>query len=192
MKRSRVISPFLMLVAVVVAIGGSASGQQAGLAGSLEHQLKAAFIYRVAQFVEWPPEAFTEASGAIVLCALGDDPLGGALESIRGKIIDGKRVAIERPPSVYDLRGCHILFVSSSERQPLDEILEFIGDSSVLTIGEVEGFAESGGIINFVIRANRIRLEINVDAAERARLELSSRLLRVAEIVSDSPPAGEG
>ena len=150
-----------------------------------EYRLKAAFLYNFAKFVEWPAEALSDENSTFILGVLGEDDPGPALESIRGKTVKGRTLTIKRFESLQDLADCHILFITSSERQDVERALESLEGSSVLTVGEMERFAEMGGIINFVVKKNRLRFEINLDAGRRAGLEISSQLLKLADSVAD-------
>lgn len=151
-----------------------------------EYQVKAAFLYNFAKFVEWPAEAPSEASAEMVLCLLGDDPFGSDLEqTIEGKMVNGRKLVIRRFKALRGLETCHILFISPSEGNQLLEILAALKGLSLLTVGEMERFTKLGGIINFTIEGNKVRFDINIDAAERAGLKISSRLLRVARVVRD-------
>src|SRR6185503_1902006 len=114
--------------------------------GSSEYELKAAFIYNFAKFVEWPVEAFPDKGAPIVVGVVGDDPFNGSLDSVVGKSANGRQVAIRRLSASQDLRSCHMLFVSSSEWKRLGEIVASVDGASVLTVGEMEGFASNGGM----------------------------------------------
>jgi YfiR/HmsC-like len=155
---------------------------QAQAQASNEYQVKAAFLYNFAKFVDWPGEAFSSGSAPIVICVIGDDPFGGALDqAISGKTIGGRQLTAWRMKWGQDLRSCHILFISSSERQHLPQIIQSVRGSSVLTVGDVGQFNQQGGMIKFVLVANRVRFEINGWMAEEARLKISSKLLALAK-----------
>ena len=150
-----------------------------------EYIVKAAFLYNFAKFVEWPAKTFTEEEAIMYLCILGKDPFGVAIESIEGKSVRGRQLVIRRLAKIEDLEECpcHILFISSSEEKRLAQIFLKLEDRNVLTVGDMKGFAQRGGIINFIMVENRIRFEINVKEAERTGLEISSKLLNLAKIV---------
>lgn len=149
---------------------------------SLEYEIKAAFLYNFAKFIEWPAKGPADTS-TIIIGTLGEDPFGDTLRTIEGKSIEGRKVVTKRFKSVRDLEFSHVLFISPSEKERLGEIMKVLKDWSVLTVGEMAGFVEAGGIINFIIEGNKVRFEINAVNAERARLRLSSRLLNVAKVV---------
>jgi hypothetical protein len=152
-----------------------------------EYQVKMAFLFNFARFVEWPTDAFAEAGSPIILGILGDDPFGSSLDTIRGKTINGRKLIINKFKDVEDIRACHILFISNSEKNRLPRILTFLRQSKILTVGDTKKFTLKGGVINFIIENNKVGFEINVDAGKRAGLRISSKLLSLARIVHDSP-----
>lgn len=149
-----------------------------------ERDVKAVFLLNFAQFVEWPAEAFAESTSPIVIGILGEDPFGRVLDDVvQGEVVKNRRLTVERFQHVDEVDTCHILFISSSETQRYEQILAALQRRSILTVGDREGFAASGGMIRFVTEQNRIRFRVNVAAIKAARLVVSSRLLRAAEIV---------
>jgi YfiR/HmsC-like len=145
-----------------------------------EYQVKAAFILNFAKFVEWPGDTLN--GGTIVVGIVGDDPFGGALDQlVHGNSAQGRQLVVRHFKSSDDLRRCHILFISSSEKRRFDQILNSIRDSSVLTIGEASHFNQAGGVIRFFIQDNKVRFEINATAAGQARLKISSKLLALSK-----------
>jgi hypothetical protein len=150
---------------------------------SREYALKAAFLYNFAKFVEWPKVAFPNESAPIAICIVGDDPFGTALEAVKGRAVRERKTVMKRGVKPDDLRACHICFVSRSEGENLAKILAELRDCHALTVSDVEGFAQRGGVIGLVTVEDEIHLEINVDAAERAGLTVSSRLLKLAKII---------
>jgi hypothetical protein len=150
-----------------------------------EYRLKAVFLFNFAQFVEWPATAFPEADTPLVIGILGDDPFGAYLdETVRGERVNDRPLAVRRYQSVGDIGACHILFVSRPEQGRLSEILDSLKGTSVLTVSDAERFASRGGMIGFVTEQNRIRLRVNLEVARAAKLTISSKLLRPAQIVS--------
>lgn len=153
---------------------------------SSEFEVKAAFLYKFASFVEWPHDT---PNLPISICVAGQDPFGGALDRVvQGKTINGREFVIRRLKSGDAGTECHILFVSSSERKRLRVTLDRAQGAAVLTVGDMPEFCQNGGAINFGVSDKRIQLEINPNAAERAGLQLSSRLLSLAKIVRGSAP----
>ena len=157
-----------------------------------ESQIKAGFLFNFTKFVEWPPDAFADPGVPLVLGIVGDNPVTDLLvETAAGKIVNGRAVIVRRFKEGQDLRSCHILFVSSSEGKHVPQILETVKGSRVLTVSETSGFAQSGGMINFFVEGNKVRLEINLDAAARASLKISAKVIAVARLVSPESPGGK-
>ena len=165
--------------------------QHARLGQVTEYQIKAAFLFNFAKFVEWPNEAEADSTVPITIGLIGQDPFGKNLDQlVAHKAIKGRKLVIKRFRRVSDLEYCHILFISQSEKSRMANILARIRDFNILTVGEASWFAEQGGIINLVSRNNKVRFQINLEASYRAGLKISSRLLRLAEIVSDRYASG--
>jgi hypothetical protein len=157
-----------------------------------EAQIKAGFIFNFTKFVEWPPEAFADSEAPIELGILGDNPVTELLtETAIGKTVNGRAVIVHRFKEGQDPRICQILFVSSSQESHVLQILERVKGLPILTVSETNGFAQSGGMINFFVEGNKVRLEINLDAAVRARLKISSKVIAVARLLSGEPPRGK-
>lgn len=156
-----------------------------------EYAVKAAYLFHFAKFVEWPGDAFAGAASPIVICVLGEDPFGDALEALDGKTVNGRPIVIRYAATLGTLTRCHLLFVSASERTILPKVLQATKDWSLLTVGDRNGFARDGGIINLVKTEDRVGFEINLEAARRARLKISSKLLALAKIVDPGRRDGE-
>jgi len=148
-----------------------------------EYQVKAVFLFNFTQFVEWPAEAFPDSDTPLVICVLGHDPFGGVLDqTMRDERLGERPFRVRRYQSVDEITICHILFISRSGDRP-EGIVEGLKHRPILTVSEADGFAERGGMIRFVTDRNRIRLQINLESARAAHLTISSKLLRMAEIV---------
>jgi hypothetical protein len=149
-----------------------------------EYHVKAAFLYNFAKFVEWPSQAFKTPQDPIAVCVLGHNPFGNTLEEvIRGKSIEGRALAFRQVADAEEARACQILFVSSSEGKRFRSLYGNLKPEGILTVGEAQGFAADGGVINFKLDGGHVRFEINVDAAEHEQLRISSKLLSLAQIV---------
>ncbi|MFZ0797083.1 MAG: YfiR family protein [Terriglobales bacterium] len=169
-----------MLGVVMLLLSGMCA--QSPVAG--EYQIKAAFLYNFAKFVEWPPSGFSDASAPLRICVLGQDPFGQELRDITNdKSINGHKLQVDQVADLQMARTCHILFIASSEKAQLKRILESLRGTDALTVGDTKGFVEQGGMINFVLEDNRVRFEVNLKAAEQARLKVSAKLLNVARNV---------
>jgi hypothetical protein len=148
-----------------------------------EYQSKAAFLFNFAKFVEWPAGAFKNPDEPIQICLLGQNPFGSLLQdTVRDKVVANRTFVVREIPNSSQAGQCHILFVASSEQRRMRAQLEELKDRSILTVGESDGFLSSGGMINLKLEGGRLRLEINVAAADRAKLQVSSKLLHLATI----------
>jgi hypothetical protein len=144
-------------------------GSNRGVGGETsltEYQVKSIFLLNFAKYVDWPPTAFAATNTPIVISVIGEGKIGGELaKTVEGKSVDGRPIVIRQIQTPEDLDKCHILFIGSSEKTGLVEILSRINSKPVLTVGETDQFMEQGGVINFVKKEGKIRLEINLDAA---------------------------
>ena len=157
---------------------GTACGDEPPLT---ESKLQAAFLFNFAKFVEWPPAAFAATNSPLTIGILGDNPFGGDLEAIvRDKTINNRIIIIKPMHSVAEATNCQVLFISASAKDQIPEMISSLGTASILTVGDTDRFTESGGMINFVKKENKIRFEINDAAARRAGLKISSKLLSLA------------
>lgn len=155
-----------------------------------EYEVKAAFLYNFGRFVQWPPAAWGNGD-SFVLCLLGRDPFGPALsQTVTGKKIQDKDLVVRQLKQVSQAEGCHILFVSGSERWHLAEVLSEVRTKSVLTVGEAADFTERGGIIGFTVEDSRVRFDINLASAQDAGLTISSQLLKLARIITPARNPG--
>lgn len=158
---------------------------KSGAAAPTEYEVKAAFLFNFSQFVEWPAAAFADERAALVIGVLGKDPFGASLDEIvRGEVVRGRPLLVQRYQRVEDIEDCHILFIDRSERERLRHILLALAGRPVLTVGDFAGFAQSGGAIRLATVGRRIQLRVNLQAAQAANLTISSKLLRRAHIVA--------
>jgi len=153
-----------------------------------EYEIKAAFLFHFAQFVEWPSMDFTNANDPFVIGVLGENPFGNALDEIvKGESINGRTLTVQYSRRVDDLKDCQIVFVSKSEKSRLSRILAELNRKNILTVGECDGFAQLGGVMNFYLENDTVHFEINPDAAAREKLKISSLLFRLGKIVTTRP-----
>jgi hypothetical protein len=146
-----------------------------------EYRVKAAFLWNFAKFIEWPTNAFTNAAAPFVIGVLGDNPFGEDLEqTVRDKQINTHPITVKAFRAASEANQCHMLFVSASETNRLAEIFKSLRGSPILTVGDTGQFIETGGMINFIFEGNKIRFQINDDAAKAADLKISSKLLSLA------------
>jgi YfiR/HmsC-like len=158
-----------------------------------EYQLKAAFLFNFAKFIEWPAASFAAPQSPFVICIMGTDPFGRTMDdALQGKTVGDRPVTVERSKDLAEARHCQMIFVSSSEKHRVADILEGLRGAKVLVVGETDGFAAAGGTIQFTLEENRVRFLINTDAASRAGLNVSSKLLSLARVVHDSAKGSGG
>jgi hypothetical protein len=174
---SEVCARVLLILSLATALS-LAPRVRAQSASQREYEIKAAYLYNFIKYVDWPSYGDT-----ITIGVLGGNPFGTALTPLNGKIVKGRRLLVRELDSVRDAQKCQIIFVSSSEKQRLQEIFESLRSARVLTVGETQGFADGGGIINFIEENNKVRFEINAEAARRTGLNISSELLKLARLV---------
>lgn len=156
-----------------------------GQAQSREYELKAVFLFNLVQFTEWPASAFADTNSPLVIGILGANPFGRTLEeTVSGEKVNGRSIVIQRCDDAKDAGNCHIVFICRSESARLEKILRELKDRNVLTVGETEGFAQKGGLIGLGIEKNKLRFSINVEAVRASGVSVSSKLLRLAEIVT--------
>ncbi len=165
---------------VLIAAGGISTGARAQSLG--EDDVKAAFVLKLVNFVQWPSSNTND----LVIGFIGADSTSDALQrQASGKTVNGRRVVVRRLGLDGDLKACQVIFLGDSERKNTASVLERVRGTSVLTVGEYDGFGQRGGIINLLLNDGRIRFEVNPHGAERAHLQISSRLLSLATIVAD-------
>ena len=180
-RGARGVSRFAFIAAVLLLVGRPAAAQAVRAAAS---QVEAVFLFNFAQFADWPPESFPDSQAPLIIGILGDDPFGPFLEeTVRGETVRGRPVEIRRYRGIEEIKTCHILFVSRVEMDRLADMLAALKDRPVLAVSDGDDFAQRGGMIQFVIERSRIRLRINLEAAQAAKLTISSKLLRSAELV---------
>jgi len=144
-----------------------------------EIQVKAAFVYNFGKFVEWPPDRL--GGKYFIIGIYDDDDFAQVLtEIVAGKFIHEKPVLIKRFSKMEDITGCHILFVGYSAKDHLSELFNIVHKLPILTVSDIQGFADRSGMINFKIVKNYVRFEINLKAAQQAGLKISSQLLKLA------------
>ncbi len=151
---------------------------------SREYNIKAVFLYNFTQFVEWPANTFRTPDAPFVIGILGNDPFHSYIdETVAGEKVKGHSIIVQRYLDVKDIKNCHILFITDSESGKLKEILASLPNKNMLTVSDIPDFAITGGIIRFMTKENKIKLQINLSASKNADLNISSKLLQVAEIV---------
>ena len=150
-------------------------------ADSLEYAVKAAFLSKFGLYVQWPDRAFSSPSSAVNLCIVGENPFGTMLdEAVNGQRIGGRTIVIKRLKAITRDSGCHIVYLGNAEAQRTGQTIEMLRGSSVLTVTDTHDPGAAAGIINFVIKDNRVRFDIDEEAAAQNGLTISSKLLGLA------------
>ena len=147
-----------------------------------EAAIKAVFLFNFSQFVEWPATAFSSPAAPMVIGILGDDPFGNYIdEVVQGEKFGTHPLIVQRYKDVHEIKTCHILFINTRDTDHKD-LLQSLAGRSVLTVSDNRGFMRQGGMIRFSTDNNKLKLEINADAAKQENLTISSKLLRIATI----------
>jgi hypothetical protein len=148
---------------------------------SLEYQVKGAYLYNFAKFIDWPPQAFSSPTSPISLCTLGQSPFGAEFENqLREKKVHDRTLELRHVSDADSASSCQILFIPAAEHARLHDIVAGLKGKSVLIVGETPGFDQQGGMIQFVLEDGTVRFKINVLAAKQSGLQISSKLLQVA------------
>jgi len=166
--------------------GGPAWGADSSK-GVSEYQIKAVFLYNLTQFTDWPANTFTASDSPLVIGIVGEDPFGKTLDAaVKGERVRGRPLVVKRLGLNDDLLACQVLFISSSEKKNIPELLKRLKGSPVMSVGEASGFCEQGGMVNFLVPDKKVQIEINQTVAEEAGLQISAKLLKLARIVLSS------
>jgi hypothetical protein len=178
MRRGRALGAWLIAIGVCVS---PVCGEEA----LSEYRVKAAFLYKFATYVRWPSRTGVETTAPFVIGVIGKDPFGPDLDAVmKGQNIRGRAIVVKRLAQPEEAARCDVLFIGSSERERLRALLTSLRDTPVLTVGDMDRFAELGGMINLTTTEdNRIRFDINKGAIDRAGLKVASSLLGLARIV---------
>ncbi len=162
-------------------IGAAAGAEKAPSSGYSEYQVKAAFLYNFAKFTKWPSGTYADASAPLVVCVLGKDAFGKALDALAGKRINGRPVAVSRLAGVDEARQCQVVFISESEEERAPGIVGYLAGRPVLTVCNAPSCTRFRGIIHLKVVAQKIRFAIDIDCAESAGMKFSSKLLALAD-----------
>ena len=175
-------------VAKIIAACALCSGLFAQNSKPTEYEVEAAYLSNFGKFIDWPARPGVGPNEPFNVCVLGPDPFGALLDgALKGEAINGAPMTARRVAVPEDTANCRVVFVSSSKDAQLKGILETLGTSGVLTVSDMTGFTRRGGMIQFVLDGERVRFEINLAAAKRAGLNLSSQLLKLAVAVRRAP-----
>jgi hypothetical protein len=151
---------------------------------SREYQVKAVFLYNFAQFVEWPEDAFTSNHSPLVIGVLGENPFGEYLnEAVQGEVLNGHPLKVQQYEKVEEVVNCHILYVNQNKKEALGRTLNALQSKSILTVGDAGNFIEQGGMVRFFTEKGKTRIQIDLESTKKADIVVSSKLLRVADVV---------
>jgi hypothetical protein len=167
-----------------VSIAGQAFAVESVYAAAVEYEVKAAFIHNFTQFIDWPPEAFETEDSPLQIGILGTGPIDKPLMDLNGKKNQKRFLEVSRVQNLNNVSQYHVIFVNLSENGRVRSILHTLKGAGILTIGDTPDFAKECGIINFYLKSGKVRFEINLEASHRENLRISSKLLRLARIVS--------
>jgi hypothetical protein len=173
-----------------------------------EYEVKAAFMYNFLKFVDWPEGKTAKSGKQMIIGIIGENPFGPAVDIFKDKTVEDRSLIVKQFEGIHQLEGmaekdknerieaikeCYLLFICPSEQKQVREIIDIVGKSGVLTVGDTREFIESGGVIGFVLEDNKIRFDISIPAAEKAGLKIRSQLLRLAKRVvkDENAPAGD-
>jgi hypothetical protein len=175
----------LGLACLVLASGwAAAAGSEKGMG---EYQVKAAVVFNFTKFTDWPSNAFASATAPIVIGIVGEDPFGSTLDDlVRGEAVRERKLVVKRLRAGEDLQSCHVLFISRSEKERLSGVLRQLKGHPVLSVGDMNDFAEQGGMVSLKLAKENVKLEINQAAAEQAGLQISAKVLKIARIVNSN------
>jgi hypothetical protein len=156
-----------------------------GQASVTEDQVKAAYMFNFAKFVEWPGEVFSASAASMNFCAWGHNAVVDEVDSlVQGKAINGHPIKVRQLGRPEEVKQCHLVFVATANPRQQQQLLQAVKGLPVLLVGNDAGFARSGGIIGFVMENTKVSFEVNLSAAQEAHLKISSKLLAIARIVS--------
>jgi hypothetical protein len=153
--------------------------------GRLEYDVKAALLYRCLELVQWPPDAPAPNQAALTVGIFGKNQFGESLNCLVGKTISGRKLVIKKLSRMAQVLRCQLVFISASRTNDTAKILNRLAGLPILTVGEIPGFTEQGGIINLLLEGKNIRLEINQAAAEKARLLIDPKLIKLAALKAE-------
>jgi len=150
-----------------------------------EDKIKAVLLLKFPLFIEWPEKAFNDNVKTFKIGVLGDTLVIDSLLTFNGKPIKGKILIVQQFKSVYDVKQCHVLYISPMNSKKLQKVIKVLKNKPVLLVGSQKGFSENGGIINFFIQSDKVKFEINHDVGIQRGFKISSKLLKLARIVSN-------
>lgn len=173
-RRPTVITPIALGLCLGLGVAMSAT------AGPDEAEIKAAFVYNFAKFVEWPPASFSRPDAGLDLCINGHDNVEAELRQLEGREAQGRRLHLRAVNTVAELDGCHVLYVARGDSGAQGALLQALSSLPVLTVADRRDFARQGGVITLFVEGNRVQFSVNLAEAQSRGLKFSARLLQLA------------
>ncbi len=174
------------IVAVLSLIASFAADASAFEQRPSEYQVKAVFLLNFINFIDWPADSSFQSDPAINVCVIGDDPFGDAIDAIRNETAKGKKMVVRFRAISEVPRGCQVVFIPAAENNHVGRIIRSIREPGVLTVADSEEGVRQGAIIGFFIEQKKVRFAVNIEAARRAGLKISAKLLKLARIVKSA------
>lgn len=153
-------------------------------------EIKAAYLFNFAKFVDWPAETFADTAAPLQICFFGGEAVERSFRTLEGKTVKGRALQVKTISRLQDLSRCQVLFIGADQLARWPQIQEQLTWGRMLTVSDGEGFSREGGMIGFSSQNNRIRFSIHLDKTQRSGLKLSSQLLQLAEVIRDPLPEG--
>ena len=166
----------MIFSSLIAALAPGVRGQEV----ASDAQVKAAFMVNFAKFLEWPAEAFPGRDAPLTLCVTGRGPVGAALSAYERRLVQSRELRVRRSVTPEELRGCHMVYVGEFEERQMLQILRAAAGLPLVTVSDIDGFADAGGTIGLVEAGQRVQFEVNIASAQRANVRVSSQLLRLA------------
>jgi hypothetical protein len=182
----------LALVLSLSTFSSRAPAADSALPSDIEYQIKASFVYTVAKFVEWPVGSFPSAAAPMTLGVVGGDDVSGEIATaLRGKRVHDRELVVRRLADPGRPCDCQILYVLGSSADSVPVVLDRAASQGVLTVGETPDFAARGGILGLAMQESMVQFEVNIGAAQKAGLIISSKILRLGRVIKGGLPADE-
>jgi hypothetical protein len=174
MKKSFVLCFFLSVIALTLGIGANTQTHD-------EYEVKSRLLYLICKFTQWPQPPHAKKS--FIISIIGRIALGKEIKIPGNQTLDKRKIVIRKIKYLDEIEDSDVLFITPSENEHLDEILDYTGNKPILTVGDSRGFAQKGVIINFYIYMDRVKFEINYEASKKASLQMHSQLFAIGRVV---------
>ena len=189
LAHGRAIRRVTLLAALLSLLAPGCGGRVRAQTTDEEYRIKAAFLFHFAQLVDWPADTPADKSNSLILCILGEDPFQGTLEAtVEGKAVGNKILRVRHLVQPQEMQACQIIFFGKALSKRIPALVADLQNAPILTVGETADFLSAGGMISFLLEQNKVRFDINVGAAESAKLKIGSRLLILAQNLSGGKP----